>query len=102
MMLGDTGFDFGRDGLLFPGVGGGHLAPSSLYGKRPSGTSPGWGFYGARAAAGREDLRWHDLRHTGAVLAVGTGASLADIMSRLGHSTTTAASPRQPAHSSGP
>jgi integrase len=72
---------FGRDTLLFPGAGGGHLAPSSLYGH----------FYPARAAAGRPDLRWHDLRHTGAVLAAGTGATLADLMARLGHSTQGAA-----------
>jgi integrase len=72
---------FGRDALLFPGAGGGHLAPSSLYGY----------FYPARTAAGREDLRWHDLRHTGAVLAAGTGATLADLMARLGHSTQGAA-----------
>jgi integrase len=48
-------------------------------------------FYDARAAAGRDDLRFHDLRHTGAVLAASTGASLADLMSRLGHSTAAAA-----------
>jgi integrase len=68
---------FGRDGLLFPAAGGGHLAPSSLYKV----------FYPARNVAGRPDLRWHDLRHTGAVLAAATGASLAELMARLGHST---------------
>ena len=72
---------WGRDGLLFPAVGGGHLAPSTLYGS----------FYKARGAAGRDDLRWHDLRHTGATLAAGTGASLAELMARLGHSTQGAA-----------
>lgn len=45
----------------------------------------------ARAAADRDDLRWHDLRHSGAVLAALTGASLAELMSRLGHSTPHAA-----------
>ena len=45
----------------------------------------------AREAAGRPDLRWHDLRHTGAVLAAATGASLAELMARLGHSTVGAA-----------
>jgi integrase len=45
------------------------------------------GFYPAREAAGRPDLRWHDLRHTGAVLAAATGATLAELMNRLGHST---------------
>lgn len=72
----------GRDGLLFPAADGiGHLAPSTLYRS----------FYPAREAAGRPDLRWHDLRHTGAVLAAATGASLAELMGRLGHSTPGAA-----------
>lgn len=71
----------GKDGLLFPAQGGGHLAPSSLYRV----------FYRAREEAGRPDLRWHDLRHTGAVLAAQTGATLAELMGRLGHSTPGAA-----------
>ncbi len=73
----------GRDGLLFPASGDPtrHMAPSTLY--KP--------YYKARAAAGREDLRFHDLRHTGAVLAASTGASLAELMARLGHSTHGAA-----------
>ena len=45
----------------------------------------------ARRTAGRPDLRFHDLRHTGAVYATRAGASLAEVMARLGHSTTTAA-----------
>ena len=44
-----------------------------------------------QAEAGRPDLRWHDLRHTGAVLAASTGATLAELMARLGHSTAEAA-----------
>jgi integrase len=79
------------DALLFPGTDGGHLAPSSLYGRRSTATRKGWGFYEARSLAGRDDLRWHDLRHTGAVLAAGTGATLAELMGRLGHSTPGAA-----------
>ena len=47
--------------------------------------------YPARKAAGRPDLRFHDLRHTGAVLAAQTGATLAELMGRLGHSTSQAA-----------
>jgi integrase len=82
---------FGRDALLFPGVHGEHLAPSSLYGH----------FYPAREAAGRPDLRFHDLRHTGAVLAAGTGATLADLMARLGHSTQGAALKYQHASKNG-
>ena len=72
----------GRDGLLFPAADGvSHLAPSTLYKI----------FYPAREAAGRPDLRCHDLRHTGAVLAASTGATLAELMARLGHSTAGAA-----------
>lgn len=69
------------DALLFPAEHGGHLAPASLYRS----------FYKARAKANRPDLRWHDLRHSGAVLAAATGASLAELMARLGHSTPQAA-----------
>ncbi len=73
----------GRAGLLFPAASDpdAHLAPSTLY----------RAFYGARKAAGRPDVRWHDLRHTGAVLAAATGATLAELMARLGHSTAGAA-----------
>lgn len=72
----------GRDALIFPAADGtSHLAPATLYGV----------FYPARQAAGRPDLRWHDLRHTGAVLAAQTGATLAELMGRLGHSTPQAA-----------
>lgn len=72
----------GRHGLLFPASDGtSHLAPSSLYKV----------YYPARDKAGRPDLRFHDLRHTGAVLAASTGATLAELMARLGHSTAGAA-----------
>jgi integrase len=70
-----------RDSLLFPAHHGGHLAPATL--KRH--------FYKARDTANRPDLRLHDLRHSGAVLAAATGASLAELMARLGHSTPAAA-----------
>ena len=42
-------------------------------------------------AAGRPDLRFHDLRHTGATLAAASGAPLAELMQRLGHTTGSAA-----------
>ena len=71
----------GKEGLLFSAAHGGTLAPSTLYKS----------FYPARDKAGRPDLRWHDLRHTGAVLAAQTGATLAELMGRLGHSTPSAA-----------
>jgi integrase len=70
-----------RDSLVFPNENDGHLQPSTLYRH----------WYKARDEAGRSDLRWHDLRHSGAVLAAATGASLAELMARLGHSTPQAA-----------
>lgn len=70
-----------RDSLVFPADSGGHLQPSTLYRH----------WYKARDAAGRPDLRFHDLRHSGAVLAAATGATLAELMQRLGHSTPAAA-----------
>jgi integrase len=84
----------GRDGLLFtatlpspgahtrpPAKGDAYMTHDML--KRP--------YDRARVAAGRPDLRFHDLRHTGAVLAAQTGATLAELMARLGHSTPGAA-----------
>lgn len=41
----------------------------------------------ARAAIGRDDLTWHDLRHTGATLAYRAGASVPEVQARLGHTT---------------
>ncbi|WP_404801106.1 tyrosine-type recombinase/integrase [Aeromicrobium duanguangcaii] len=68
--------------MLFPAADGvSHMTPSSLYKV----------YYRARDKAGRPDLRWHDLRHTGAVLAAQSGATLAELMNRLGHSTASAA-----------
>jgi integrase len=37
--------------------------------------------------AGKPGMTFHALRHTGAVLAAGAGATLAELMARLGHST---------------
>lgn len=91
----------GRDALLFPAASGGNLAPSTFYGENPTMIKDkhgrvlevrgGHGFYRARAVAGRPELHFHDLRHTGAVLAAQTGATLAELMARLGHSTPAAA-----------
>ena len=36
-------------------------------------------------------LHFHDLRHVGGMLAAATGASLRELMTRLGHSSTRAA-----------
>lgn len=70
-----------RDSLLFPADNGGRLQPSTLMRH----------WYKARAKADREDLRWHDLRHSSLVLAAATGATLAELMARAGHSTPQAA-----------
>lgn len=84
----------GKDALLFPGRGGGHLAPATFYGKAPktpsqSTASNGW--YAARAAAGCPSLHFHDLRATGATLLAQSGYSVADIQRFLGDSTPAAA-----------
>jgi integrase len=68
---------FGRDALLFPAANGGHLGNGTFHAD--------WDR--ARRAAGRPDLRFHDLRHSGAVMAALAGATLAELMGRLGHST---------------
>ena len=73
--------DRGRDAMLFASSTGNHIHPRAF----------GWQYHQARVKAGRQDLRFHDLRHTGAVLAAQTGATLAELMGRLGHSTSSAA-----------
>jgi integrase len=45
----------------------------------------------ATAEAGIPALHFHDLRHTGNTWAAETGATLRDLMDRMGHSTTRAA-----------
>lgn len=79
----DKWAESGDDGLLFPAVEspGQHMKHGALYKV----------YRRARKSAGRPDLRWHDLRHTGATLAAQQGATLADLMNRLGHSTVAAA-----------
>jgi integrase len=72
---------WGREGLLFRNTHGKHLSTTSFY--------AAW--WPAREQARRPDLRFHDLRHTGAVLAAQTGATLAELMARLGHSSPTMA-----------
>ena len=66
----------GATGLVFPARSGGHLAPSTLYRV----------FGPAREAAGRPDVRFHDLRH-----AAMSGATLAELKGRGGHTSTQAA-----------
>jgi integrase len=45
----------------------------------------------ALEAAGLTEIHFHDLRHTGNTLAGEAGASLRELMDRMGHSTTRAA-----------
>ena len=59
----------GQEGLLFPSDVKRQMWPSTV-------TTH---FKKAAAIAGRPDLRFHDLRHTGAVMAAQQGATLADL-----------------------
>jgi integrase len=68
---------WGKDGLLFPSPRGHQMRHQDFW--------PHWNL--ARDAAGRPDLREHDLRHLGAVLAAQSGATIKELMARLGHST---------------
>jgi integrase len=77
-----AGLPAGPERLLFPGSRSGtHLRPSSLYRV----------FYRARDAVGFPALRWHDLRHFSGTVAAQSGATLAELQARLGHSTVQAA-----------
>lgn len=87
----------GKDGLLFPGREGGHLSSSAFYGRESTlnqdGTikRKGHGYFEARRIAGRPDLNFHALRHTGLTNAAVAGATLAELMALAGHSTSGAA-----------
>jgi integrase len=66
------------DSLVFPGVLGGYLRPATFYDA----------FYPAREAAGRPDLKFHDLRHTGiTAYAALPGVTPAELMRWSGHTT---------------
>ncbi len=71
----------GSDGALFVGEKGGRL-DRSHWNRR---------WRQARATIGRDDLTFHDLRHTGNTLAAATGASTRDLMTRMGHASMVAA-----------
>jgi integrase len=68
----------GGEGLVFIGPQGGRLRRSTFRWTRPT----------ARNAMGLPDLHFHDLRHTGNTMAAGQGASLRELMERMGHSST--------------
>lgn len=68
--------------LVFPGSRSGeHMNQTSLY--KP------WNR--TRANVGLPNLRWHDLRHFAGTTAAQTGATIAEVQGRLGHSTAQAA-----------
>ena len=67
----------GRDSLLFPAEDGGVLDEWTLR----------YHYKRAADAIGRPDLRLHDLRHQGAVMAARAGATTKELMTRLGHTT---------------
>jgi integrase len=72
----------GPDGLVFSAERGGPI-------RRGNFTRRVW--IPATRAAGVEGLRFHDLRHTAATLAVAAGASTRELMVRMGHSSSAAA-----------
>ena len=71
----------GAEELVFPGTQGQPFRRASLY--------TAW--RRATLLTGLEQLRFHDLRHTGNTLAAATGASTKELMSRMGHASPRAA-----------
>ncbi len=71
----------GAEDLVFPGTQGQPFRRASLY--------TAW--RRATRLTGLEQLRFHDLRHTGNTLAAATGASTKELMSRMGHASPRAA-----------
>ncbi len=73
------------DDLVFVGIKGQPVRRATLY------TAWRRTMAAANLGAGLSGFRFHDLRHTGATLAAGAGASTRELMARLGHSSTAAA-----------
>src|ERR1700733_5100480 len=69
------------NGFVFIGPKGGRLRRSNF--------REIW--YRARGAVGLPELHFHDLRHTGNTMAAAQGASLKELMERMGHSSSRAA-----------
>ncbi|MGV9710727.1 tyrosine-type recombinase/integrase [Gordonia sp. NPDC003424] len=67
----------GPEALVFTTIRGTRLTAGTF-------TKP---FKAAVASVGKPDVRIHDLRHVGAVLAAQAGATTKELMGRLGHST---------------
>jgi len=72
----------GERGFVFVGPKGGRLRRSNFH-------KSVW--TKARAAVGMPELHFHDLRHTGGTLSAASGATLKELMARLGHSSVRAA-----------
>jgi integrase len=72
----------GKTGLMFP-------SPSGTFLRRSNFTRRVW--KPALATAGIEHLRFHDLRHTHATLAVAMGIDTRTLMARMGHASSRAA-----------
>ncbi|WP_067974618.1 site-specific integrase [Nocardiopsis trehalosi] len=71
----------GPDGLVFVGARGNALRRTNFAAHWAS----------ARSAAGLPSVHFHDLRHAGNTFAAEAGASLRELMNRMGHSSTRAA-----------
>ena len=71
----------GRDALVFGTTKGTPLSTASR-------TTM---FARARRAIGRDDLTWHDQRHSAMTIVAGTGATLPELMQRAGHASARAA-----------
>jgi integrase len=72
----------GDDGLVFTSPAGSPLRHSNFYRRV---------WMKAVADAGLSSVHFHDLRHTGNALTAGAGASLRELMERMGHASTRAA-----------
>jgi integrase len=70
-----------REGLVFVGPKGGRLRRSNFRDL----------WLVVLKDAGIDELHLHDLRHTGNTMAAATGASLRELMERMGHSSSRAA-----------
>jgi integrase len=72
----------GKTGLVFPAPKGNYLRRSNFYRRT---------WLPAVEKAGIEKLRFHDLRHTHATLAVAMGTDIKTLMKRMGHASPRAA-----------
>jgi integrase len=68
----------GPDGLVFPAPEGGYLRRSNFRRR---------GWLAATRAADVNGLRFHDLRHSAATLALAAGANTRELMERMGHTS---------------